>query len=295
MKTERPLRLQEAGMLAAGIAVFSFLFDLSQPLGVAGGIPYTALPLLGLLARSRQMIRVTTAIGVLLIAAGFVLSAPGAPFYAALLNRGMSVGLLIIIATMSLRHMTVGERLHRSLEQQASRDPLTGLYNRRYVFSVVTNELNRYRRYGEPFALILIDADHFKQVNDEHGHCAGDAALQAIAGVCTETVRETDIVGRFGGEEFIVVLPHTTATEAAIVAERIRSRMHESQPCYRERPIEVTLSLGVAETGPKIDGFDELLKAADDALYAAKHGGRDRVAISVSVNRSNTTRFVDAA
>ncbi|MDX1517419.1 MAG: GGDEF domain-containing protein [Woeseiaceae bacterium] len=293
METNRPLRVQEAGLLAAGFAVFCFLFDLSQPLGVAGGMPYVALPLLGLLARSPRMIMVTACIGVVLTCAGFWLSPPGAPLHAVLLNRGLSVAMIIIIAAISLRHMAIGERLRESLERQASRDPLTGLYNRRYVFSIVTNELNRYRRYGEPFSLILIDADHFKRVNDEHGHCAGDAALQAIASACTDNVRTTDVVGRFGGEEFIVALPHTTATDAAVVAERIRGHIERSKPQYGDRQIDVTLSLGIADAGAGVDSFDELLKAADVALYAAKRGGRNRVAIND--NSNHRTHLVDAA
>lgn len=293
MMTDRPLKTREAGLFSAGVAVFGFLFDLSQPLGIAGGIPFTVLPLLGLLARSAWLIGINAIAGVGLVLAGFLMSPAGAPAHVALINRGMSAALIVIIATISLRHLAIGERLKQSLEKQASCDPLTGLYNRRYVFSILKTALNRHRRYRESLSLILIDADHFKRVNDEFGHLAGDTALRTIAGICTAAVRETDVVGRFGGEEFIIVLPHTKARDAAVVAERIRTTVYETGAVFDERLIDLTLSLGVAEAGAGADNFDNLLNAADAALYAAKRAGRNQVAINDA--QSQTTRLVDAA
>lgn len=263
-------------MFAGGVA----LFDLYHPLGVAGAMPYIALPLLGMLSRSSATILFFAALGTLLTVAGALFSASGAPGYVVALNRGMSLALIWTVAFVALRHLAVGERLRQSLVNAASRDPLTRLFNRRHLFRVFRGELRRHERYGDALAIILIDADHFKRLNDAFGHVAGDAALRAIADVCTRSVRTTDVVGRFGGEEFIIVLPHTTATDAAVVAERIRRTISATEIRWRDQPLDVTLSLGVAEAGPGTDTFDSLLTAADQALYAAKRAGRDRVSVS---------------
>lgn len=277
---KRPMSKRRSYLYGAALAASTFLFDLWHPLGVAGAMPYIALPLLGLLARSARAIVCLALLGTGLTIAGVYLSAAGASFYVVLLNRGMSVSLIWAVAATALRHLAVDDRLRRTLRNAAFRDALTGLYNRRYVFGIFNNELKRYRRYSEPFSLILIDADHFKHVNDEFGHCAGDDALRVIANVCLESVRDTDVVGRFGGEEFIVLLPHTKAHDAKTVAERIRHTMHEREIESHGRRFKVTLSLGITEVGPNADTFDDVLKVADQALYAAKNGGRDRVAVA---------------
>ncbi len=278
-------------MAVAGAAL-TFAFDLSQPLGVAGGMPYVILPLLGLLARSPVLVLLAAIAGTVLIGAGMLLSGPGAAFEIVLINRSMSTVLLWTVALFALRHLYVSNSLLERLNRQANTDPLTGLYNRRYFFARVRNELQRFARYGDRFAIILIDADHFKRVNDTHGHGAGDATLRGIANACLETVRETDLVGRFGGEEFIVLLPHTDVDAAVVVAERIRKAMHD-EAWTRDGVVPVTLSLGVAEVGPQASTFDTLLKAADSALYAAKDAGRDCVA-AVS-HEALDPRIVDAA
>lgn len=257
-----------------------FLFDLLRPLGVAGAMPYVTLPLLGLLARTPRAVVSLATLGTVLTVAGTLLSTGGAPLPVVLINRGMSVALIWIVAAMALRHLAIGDVLRASLEREASCDPLTELYNRRYVFGVIENELKRFRRYGDRFSLILIDADYFKRVNDTLGHDAGDAALRYIASVCVQSVRETDVVGRFGGEEFLIVLPHTDKTEAAVVAERIRQAMHQRKFEWQRRAVTITLSLGVAEASAGAASFDELLKVVDQALYAAKRNGRDRIAVA---------------
>jgi diguanylate cyclase (GGDEF)-like protein len=235
------------------------------------------LPLFGLLARSSFLVVAGAIVGTVFTGAGMLISEWGSDHQIYLMNRGMSAVLVWVVASMSLRHLYIGNKLQQQLIRQASTDSLTGLYNRRHVFDNVKNELRRYERYGDCFSLILIDADKFKSVNDSYGHVAGDATLRWIACVCKDAVRETDVVGRFGGEEFIVLLPHTTATEAAVVAERIRRAMHAGGSNSPHDVVPVTLSLGVAEVGPDVATFDDILKASDEALYAAKHAGRDRV------------------
>jgi len=276
----KPLSTWKAVLLGIIIALTIFAFDLMQPLGVSGAAPYATLPLLGLLAREPRAVIGLTIASSLLIASGMLLSPQSAPLHVVLLNRSMYIGLTWVTAIIAVRHLKVGDALRESLENQAARDPLTDLFNRRQVFTIVEDELQRYRRYGERCSLILIDADYFKRVNDELGHCAGDVTLKRIADVCGQAVRDSDVVGRFGGEEFIIVLPHTDAAEAAVVAERIRATMSRADVVWQDRKIHVTLSLGVAEVGPGADSFDELLKAADQALYAAKHAGRNRVAVA---------------
>lgn len=276
---------RRATLYGAMAALTIFLFDLVYPLGVVSSMPYVALPLLGLLARARRAIFTLAVLGTVLTFAGLFLSTAGAPLYVVLINRGLNTTMVWIVALIAASHLAIGESLRQSLEKQASRDPLTDLYNRRYVFGIIESELKRYRRYGERFSLVLIDADHFKRINDTYGHCAGDAALRHIADSCVKAVRDADIVARFGGEEFVILLPHTGATEAAVVAERIRESMHRSEFSWQDEPVEITLSLGVAEVGPNADSFDDLLKAADQALYAAKRAGRDRVAVAQDTAR----------
>ena len=282
MPGTRPPTEKLAIPLAIAMAATSFAFDLSQPLGVSAGIPYIILPLIGLLTRSSTFVVVAAICGTALIGVGMLLSAPGIQADIVYLNRAMSAVLVWITAFMAIRHLSVGDKLRQQLRELAATDPLTGLYNRRHVFESINRELKRYGRYGERFALILIDADHFKRVNDTYGHAAGDATLGWIARVCLQSVRETDVVGRFGGEEFIILLPHTTANAAALVAERIRRGMHDEDSQLRDGAKNVTLSLGVADVGPTAATFNDILKAADEALYAAKRSGRDQVATKSS-------------
>ncbi|MBT8085834.1 MAG: GGDEF domain-containing protein [Woeseia sp.] len=261
------------------VVALTLAFDLTQPLGVAGGMPYIALPLLGLLARSTKIVLAAAACGTAFALAGMALSPQGLEYSIVVTNRAMTVALIWIVAYTALRHLKVGRELRAKLREQALTDPLTGLYNRRHVFAGIDQQLKRYERYAEIFSIILIDADHFKHVNDNYGHSTGDATLRLIAKVCTAAVRKIDVVGRFGGEEFIILLPHTRADEATVVAERIRSDMGKLSREMLDGAVLVTLSLGVAEVGPQAADFNKLLAAADKALYMAKNSGRNRVAV----------------
>ena len=278
---------RKCDLYGAALASATFVFDIYHPLGIAGAMPYIALPLLGLLARSSRAVINLALLGTVLNVAGVALSMSGASIYVLLVNHLMSGILVWIVAYIALTHLAVGDRLRASLHDAAFRDPLTRLYNRRYVFNIFRDEIKKYQRYSDPFSVMLIDADHFKKINDQHGHSAGDAALKAIADVCNESVRDTDVVGRFGGEEFIVLLPHTRARDAAIVAERIRRTMLLRDLYWQGQRLDVKLSLGVAEAGLHADSFDELIIAADQALYAAKNGGRNRTMIADIAGQGN--------
>ncbi len=283
MKT-RLISDRKCDLYGAALASATFVFDIYHPLGIAGAMPYIALPLLGLLARSTRAVVNLAVLGTVLNIAGIVLTMSAAPLHVVLVNHLMSGILVCTVAYIALAHLAVEDRLRASLHDAAFRDPGTRLYNRRYVFNILRDELKKYQRYSNPFSVMLIDADHFKRINDQFGHRAGDAALRAIADACNTSVRDTDVVGRFGGEEFIVLLPHTSATDAAIVAERIRQTMLESDVNWQGNRLEVRLSLGVAEAGLHAIGFDELITAADRALYAAKKGGRNQTVIAETVS-----------
>jgi len=165
------------------------------------------------------------------------------------------------------------ERLH----QLAIRDPLTGLFNRRHWRFIMLRELERCRRHQRPMSVLMIDIDHFKQVNDRFGHVVGDRVLTAVARRLEAEIRAPDSLARLGGEEFAVLLPETDLDEAVAAAERLRCSVHGiGLPASPE--LEVRISIGVA-AGARLEDheIDVLVAAADEALYQAKRGGRDRV------------------
>jgi two-component system cell cycle response regulator len=166
------------------------------------------------------------------------------------------------------------------LEQLATRDPLTQLLNRRALTERLTTEMERALRYDHSVALLLIDLDHFKRVNDTHGHLVGDAVLRDVSELLLGVARGTDLVGRYGGEEFLVVLPETDDDGAAAFAERIRERVeaHAFRPWDGERELRMTASLGLATfPAARIESVEDLFARADAALYRAKADGRNRV------------------
>ncbi len=160
-------------------------------------------------------------------------------------------------------------------------DEVTGLYNRRAMNKLLADELDRARRYGRPLSLILVDIDHFKVVNDTHGHQVGDEVLRWLADLLKNTLRSTDRVARYGGEEFALILPETTCNDAFNVAEGLRQAV-AATPFTSEQPnsvsvsIELTISLGVADTSDLEQSTGALVQGADQALYTAKRSGRNR-------------------
>jgi two-component system cell cycle response regulator len=166
---------------------------------------------------------------------------------------------------------------NRSLQFQAAHDPLTGLYNRGAIVGILQNELLRAARERKPVSIIMADIDHFKQINDTRGHSAGDAVLRRAAERMQASVRSYDAVGRYGGEEFLIVFPGCSARMAKERAEQIRLILSEPGPNPTEDPI--TVSMGVASASNPTQGED-MLSCADDALYRAKRNGRNRVELS---------------
>jgi len=172
------------------------------------------------------------------------------------------------------------ERLSVDLGLLASMDGLTRLFNRRHFDTLARVEWGRFQRYGRPLSLLVLDVDKFKSINDQFGHDAGDLVLKSIADDCSSMRRETDVVARFGGEEFALLLPETNELAAGIVAERLRKQIEDHSDVVPGHETRISVSIGVAGATLGMLSFDVLLKRADEALYEAKRLGRNRVAIA---------------
>lgn len=182
-----------------------------------------------------------------------------------------------LLAVNESLHQRVGEihRLQERLQDQANRDPLTGLYNRRYLDPTLERELARCRREGLPLSLIMMDIDHFKRINDEHGHPAGDAVLKRLAGILLEQSRAEDLVCRHGGEEFLAVQAGMPSEVAQQRAEEWRRTFAESVVEFEGARIRATLSIGIVAYPEYGRRAEDLIAQADQALYAAKSNGRN--------------------
>ncbi|WP_338414603.1 GGDEF domain-containing protein [uncultured Sphaerotilus sp.] len=181
-------------------------------------------------------------------------------------------------AGYTLKLIVALEQAMRRLEELAMTDSLTGVRNRRCFMQVAALEFERATRHQRPMAVVLIDVDHFKRINDLHGHQRGDQALIDIAQACQRTLRKTDLLARFGGEEFIVLLPETGQREAVRLAERMRMAVFTDLR-LPDHPLAgaVTISLGAVALSRSTPTLDILIQAADQSLFDAKHAGRDRV------------------
>ena len=164
----------------------------------------------------------------------------------------------------------------RRLEALIFEDPLTGLANRRFILTQLAGHVSGARRHGRPVSIAMLDIDHFKAVNDHHGHAAGDHVLAAVTHALREHLRAEDQLGRLGGEEFLALLPDAGADAASATAEKLRAEVASSPVSYDGRELGVTISAGWATWGG--EDAEEFLRRADDALYDAKRGGRNRVA-----------------
>lgn len=167
-------------------------------------------------------------------------------------------------------------RLFRESQNQAITDALTGVHNRRGIFQLGEIEVKRSRRIHRPISVMMLDIDHFKQVNDRYSHAVGDQVLRMVAQRCLKALRGVDLIGRYGGEEFIILLPETNLAGARIIGERLRRSIMDSAFQTDAGEIYITSSLGIAESGKK-ETLDQLVQRADAALYQAKNTGRNRV------------------
>ncbi len=210
---------------------------------------------------------------------------------AAIALAGGLVGQMVLASRASFRRerrlVYTGAALREAtarLERQATTDTLTGLANRRLFSERLAVEYRRAVRYDRPLAALMVDIDHFKRVNDEHGHPFGDIVLAGAARAVRASVRESDLVARYGGEEFLLMLPETGLEQAMVVAEKLRSAIAAQEFTDGTTSMRVTISVGVA-TLPECAPRDEehLVALADEALYEAKRGGRDRAVAAAAV------------
>jgi diguanylate cyclase (GGDEF)-like protein len=182
----------------------------------------------------------------------------------------VSVGVLLMAS----------ERLRTEFEHLANHDSLTGAWTRHVVLQAGTEEFGRWQRYGHGFALLMMDVDHFKHINDEHGHACGDRVLAQVVASLSQELRAVDRLGRYGGEEFLVLLPETTMDEARLAAERMRLAVAQ-RPAVQGLP-DCAISIGVASVQPGDTGLEAVLARADVALYRAKRLGRNRVEVEAA-------------
>lgn len=166
---------------------------------------------------------------------------------------------------------------HEEIYRLVTTDGLTGLANRRAFEDALAREFSRATRYSRPMSVLMIDVDHFKQVNDLHGHLAGDTALRHVGATLRGSIRRDDLAGRVGGEEFAVLLPEIERADALRVAEKLRACIATKQIDYEGTAIALTVSIGVASRGEHDKQPEDLVRRADEALYSAKRAGRDRV------------------
>ena len=164
-----------------------------------------------------------------------------------------------------------------SLSESNNRDGLTGIFNRRYLEQRLSAEFDRVKRYGGEFSFVLFDLDHFKKVNDTYGHLGGDEVLCEVTRQASNLVRTTDILGRYGGEEFGIILSSTGMEGGYVFAERLRKVIASSPVLFKDAPIPVSISVGVATFEPDTPNYEHLISCSDMALYASKDGGRNRV------------------
>lgn len=268
------------------------------------GLMLGALPVMGfILFGSRHVLIVITMIWAELILIGAAVGMgllPDAPLYQkekydpsqSLLWLLMQV--LIALPTITVMLLVVNALLNglhtreQKILELSRRDGLTGVWNRRYVEELMAHNFAVARRSQTPVALLMVDLDHFKQINDVHGHHAGDKVLQAAAQMLQQSLRDIDHIGRYGGEEFVVLLPFCDADTALIIAERCRRALAALTVTVDERIIPVTASIGVSAQSGGIgpDSQHRMLVAADEALYAAKHAGRNRVVFAAPADTS---------
>jgi len=184
--------------------------------------------------------------------------------------------LLPVIATSGFLLMC-GDRLNKDLSRLAMLDPLTGVSNRRTMTELANKAIAASKRHGRALSLLILDIDHFKRINDQFGHEAGDLALCRFVQLVREMMRESDVIARLGGEEFVLILPDSDERAALAVAERIRQRLDNSDFSISGWPVPLRASIGVGTLGPEVSNLETLLRETDRAMYEAKRSGRNRV------------------
>jgi diguanylate cyclase (GGDEF)-like protein len=262
----RALRLIACAALAAGVFVLNVRTSADLRLGILYVIPV-------LLAAWHDGlgwgISFALATALLRFGVGIDQTALDTPLQVRILNEGA----YLAVVGVAIAGLSQLRRTQSQLQLLATHDPLTTALNARAFASQLAQELGRNRRYGRPLALVYLDLDDFKKVNDAHGHATGDAVLRLVADAMRSAVRQADVVGRLGGDEFGVLMPETDGSVAHAVATRLAGGI---RTVFRGTP-SVTASIGVVAVSGTEAGSDELLRKADQAMYEAKRTGKDRV------------------
>ncbi len=198
-----------------------------------------------------------------------------------ILNRNIEISVATLDYLTNIKNeiknpKIIGEAFIGKIAEITSIDSLTKLYSRQYLFSKLKDELDRFKRYGTTFSILLIDIDNFKSVNDTFGHQRGDQILTRFGTILNDSKRELDICARYGGEEFIVVLPHTDQDEAEVIAERLRISVESEY----KNDINLTISIGISNCPKNSSNIKILIKNADDALYNSKKNGKNSITCS---------------
>lgn len=257
-----PLMEETMGWMEKPLAAQDALLDWLMGIGVGRAVAFIAL------------FSITASI--LLTATSMAIFMPGIPLedwlYITIAVPGI-ISPLVGFVIMSLAYQLAAAKA--TLTEMAETDPLTGIGNRRRFFQIAVREIERSRRDGSALALLMVDIDHFKALNDRYGHAAGDIALRQLAQCCTNRLRATDLFCRWGGEEFIVLLPQTTLPAACHVADELRRTVADMVVPGLSEPISV--SIGVAEFAKDLSALDEAIAVADQQLYLAKAEGRNCV------------------
>jgi len=178
-----------------------------------------------------------------------------------------------------IRDVSHNRKTEEDLLRLAATDPLTGAFNRREFTAIAERESLRSARYGHPLTLLMLDLDHFKELNDTYGHAAGDKALQRFTAICSNALRNVDVFGRWGGEEFVALLPETDLAGAQIIAERLRRQTAENVLLHKDQKVTFTVSVGITVFRPGETSVDPPMNRADSAVYEAKKLGRNKVFI----------------
>lgn len=263
------------GVLSSGVY---FALDVHYTPEVIVSVLYATVVLFGLRARARRMVLAFACTSTLLIALGWMLNPALDETAVGLINRALALFVIWAIAGMAYHYLNVQQELEAALRHLAESDPLTQILNRVGIMTEMGRRYAEFQRYGSVFSVLMVDVDHFKAINDRLGHLAGDHVLRRIAGIIRSALREVDSVGRYGGEEFLVVLPGTRLDSAVNTAERIRLAIEQIPIRVEREQIRVTVSIGAMAAAPGGPAnLEALIDGADRAMYDAKHSGRNRV------------------
>lgn len=271
--------------LATVGALMLLLLDIETPIGLA--IPFLYIVLAPLVVRLRSTKATVAAVIGMAALSGVGLWAStldGDPFAGSayrvddfirdtVINRLIAIALFSAVLFLLVRNQDAQDELHRL----STTDPLTGALNRRRFEELAEIERRRAARSGSPMALLILDIDHFKRVNDRFGHAAGDAAIRMLSHICQTTLRPGDLFGRWGGEEFVIALPETSLPGAIKTAERLREIIAKGEFLANGKPRSITVSIGAAGLLRDELAVDHAINRADRALYRAKQSGRNRV------------------